>query len=229
MQQELQVMAQVDATILLSRTEQEAIAALAPQTQTWLIPIVRDVPGRLAPLDGRRDVLFIGGFAHAPNVDAILNFTSNIWLQVRVRCPDLRLFVVGSRPTEAVLALDNPRAGIMVLGHVPDLDSLLARCLLSVAPLRYGAGIKGKVVTSLAYGLPCVASSVAVEGMGLTDGVDILIADTPADYAAAIGRLHADDDLWQSISTAGIAFAQQNFSVATVRSKLELLLASLGV
>jgi glycosyltransferase involved in cell wall biosynthesis len=229
MRQELDVMARVDATILLSPAEQKTIAALAPQARTWLIPIVREVPGLLAPLEGRRDVLFIGGFAHAPNVDAILHFVSEIWPQAGARCPGLRLLVVGSRPTEAVLALNNPQSGVLVLGHVPDLHSLLAGCRLSVAPLRYGAGIKGKIVTSLTHGLPCVATSVAVEGMGLTDGVDVLVADTAADYSVAIERLCTDDGLWQRISTAGLSFAEHQFSTATVQGNLERLLESLGV
>jgi glycosyltransferase involved in cell wall biosynthesis len=100
----------------------------------------------------------------------------------------------------------------VVTGHIPQLDDLLDECRISVAPLRYGAGIKGKLVRSLARGLPAVASSLAVEGMGLAHEKQILVADEPAAFAAAIVRLYQDRDLWHRIQEAGYAFTQKHYS-----------------
>ena len=88
------------------------------------------------------------------------------------------------------------RHPIVIHGYRPKIDELLDGCRLSVAPLRWGAGIKGKVATSLAAGLPCVATSVAVEGAGLVPGQEILVADAPSEIAAAIVRIYLDDALW---------------------------------
>ena len=226
---EFAMMRAADLTILLSRAEQSIVHAALPEVDTRIIPIVRDIPVRTASPLGRADVVFVGGYQHLPNIDAITRFAAVEWKQIRARLPSLRLLVVGSHPTPEVLALADPSSGIEVLGHVPDLTSLLARCRLMVAPLRYGAGIKGKVVTSLTHGVPCVASTIAVEGMGLTAERDVLIADTQADWADAVARLVEDDGLWQDVSDAGLTFAREHFSVEHVTDLMRELLTTLGL
>lgn len=116
-----------------------------------------------------------------------------------------------------------------MLGYVEDLGALMRRCRMTVAPLRYGAGIKGRVVSSLAHGVPCVATPVAVEGMGLTDGREAMIADDPAAFAEAVVRVYEDDTLWQTQSQAGVALAQTSFSVAHVAELMRALLADLSL
>jgi glycosyltransferase involved in cell wall biosynthesis len=226
---ELAVIRQADMTILLSPAEQAIIAAELPGAATRVIPVVREVPGLQAPLGRRRDVLFVGGFAHLPNVDAITHFTTACWPLVRARLPRVRLLVVGSSAPPEVLALANPAAGIDVLGYVEDLGALLRGCRLTVAPLRYGAGIKGKVVSSLAHGVPCVATPVAVEGMGITDGHEAMIADDPAAFAAAVVRVYEDDALWRTLSENGVALARTSFSVAHVTELMRALLTALSL
>lgn len=107
--------------------------------------------------------------------------------------------------------------GIKVLGYVKDLSDLFENIRISVAPLRYGAGVKGKIVTSLSYGVPCVATSIAAEGMGLKDGENILIADSPSQFAESILRLYNSPNLWENLSTNGLDFVKQNFSIETAR------------
>jgi glycosyltransferase involved in cell wall biosynthesis len=94
---------------------------------------------------------------------------------------------------------------VIVTGHVPQLDDLLDDCRISVAPLRYGAGIKGKLVRALASGLPSVGSSLAVEGMGLVGEQHVIVADDPETFAEAIVRLYYDKKLWNEIQKAGYA------------------------
>ena len=101
-----------------------------------------------------------------------------------------------------------------------NLEQLFAACRLSVAPLRYGAGLKGKVVTSFSYGVPVVATSIAAEGAGLSDGENILIADTPDAIAGQIMRLYDDADLWQRLSENGYKAFQSNFSQAAGAKKI---------
>lgn len=226
---ELAAIQQADCTILLSQKEMETVAGLLPDARLRLIPIVRPIPGRLAPAAGRAGVVFIGGFNHQPNVDSALFLAGEIWPRVRRLLPEARLTIVGSNPTPAVQALAAPDQGVEVAGFVADLTDTFRTCRLTVAPLRYGAGIKGKVVSSLSYGVPCVATSVAVEGMGLTDGVHAAVADDPEAFAAAIVRLHTDDALWLAISEGGLGLAHDTFSIAKVRDSLAEMLASLGL
>jgi SAM-dependent methyltransferase/glycosyltransferase involved in cell wall biosynthesis len=221
---EIGVIRKADRTIVLSSVEQEIATRLVPNAKISLIPIVREVPGRLAPREERSGVLFIGGFAHFPNADAIAWFVATVWPIVRRRLPEVRLTIVGSQVTPAVAALENADAGIEVLGFVENIEPLMASSLMSVAPLRYGAGVKGKVVSSLCYGLPCVATSVAVEGMGIGEHDGVIVANDPEHVADGIVALHQQADLWSLLSDGGVSFARANFSVARIREQLKELL-----
>jgi O-antigen biosynthesis protein len=224
---ELQTIAKADCTILLSQTEYEIVASQLPEASIRLIPVVRPIVGRLAPFAGRRDVVFIGGFEHQPNVDAIQYFVGEIWPLVRAALPSVQLIVVGSKPPEQVLGLNDPAAGIVVRGYVEDLTELMRTCCLTVAPLRYGAGIKGKIVTSLTYGVPCVATSIASEGMRLTPHSGVITAADPATFAAAIVELHEQEPVWQRLSDSGLEFAARNFSIERITRTIQAMLRDL--
>ena len=126
------------------------------------------------------------------------------------------MIVAGSNPTPEVLRLNDSAAGVEVRGYVPDLHALMREVRLTVAPLRYGAGAKGKVVTSLAHGVPCVATPVAVEGMGLTPGVDVMVAENPEAFAAGIVAVHEDPVVWERLSRNGVGFAERRRSRCSV-------------
>jgi glycosyltransferase involved in cell wall biosynthesis len=225
---EMAMIARADWTILLSPVEQRLIADLLPYSSTSVIPIARAATGRAAPFAPRHGVLFIGGFGHRPNVDAAVTFVAQTWPLVRARL-GTTFSVVGADPPAEVRALADPAAGVAVLGHLPDLDAALAACRLTVAPLRFGAGTKGKIVGSLAAGVPCVASPVAAEGMGLLDGETIRVAATPEAFADAVIELHEREEVWTALSDAGVAFARNAFSVDTARDGLRAMLRELGL
>jgi hypothetical protein len=137
----------------------------------------------------RRDIFFIGAFAHPPNTDAVLWFCREIFPRILAREPDIRFSVIGADPPAQVRALASD--SVHILGYVPDVSRFFDGCRLSVAPLRYGAGVKGKVNQSLAHGLPVVATSQASEGMFLRDGESVLVTDeskiSPMRCCACIG------------------------------------------
>jgi hypothetical protein len=110
--------------------------------------------------------------------------------------------------------------GITVHGHVPELEPLLDRHRLSVAPLRYGAGVKGKVNQALAHGLPVVATRCAIEGMDLEDGRDVLLAEDPESFVEAVLRAYEDDVLWQRLVAGGLASTARGFSPERARATL---------
>jgi O-antigen biosynthesis protein len=111
---------------------------------------------------------------------------------------------------------------------VPDLQPLLDRSRALVAPLRYGAGMKGKVTQSLAAGLPVVTTPIGAQGLGAVDGRDMLIAEDPAAFADAIVRLYRDPDLWARLSSGGRSVVERVCSTATMRERVAELLAIAG-
>jgi O-antigen biosynthesis protein len=224
---ELDVVRGVDLTILISPIERELLAGEVPDARLCVIPLLRDIPGRGPGFADRRGAIFIGGFRHPPNLDAILWCCRQIWPKVQGELPDVELSIVGSYPSAEVMNLE--AKGVHVLGYVEDIAPLFARTRLSIAPLRYGAGLKGKVVTSLGYGVPCVVTPVAAEGLGLADGEGIVVAADPDAFAAAVVHIHGHQDDWERLSMAGIEAVRRSFSLDANRPRLANLLRDLDL
>lgn len=221
---ELALVEAADLTLVVSPVERDLLATEAPGASVAVLSNVLELPASVAARDGRRDLLFVGGFRHPPNVDAVRWLVEAVLPVARRRLPELRCHIVGADAPAEVLALgDQP--GVVLHGHVPALDGLLAGCLVSVAPLRYGAGVKGKVNQAMAWGLPVVATGCAVEGMHLRAGEDALVANTPEAFAEAIVRLHEDAALWRRLSENGRGNVRRHFSFDAARQALRPLLA----
>lgn len=224
---ELELVRKADATIVLSRFEMDLLRELTPDAKLFEIPIVREVPpASSVPFEQRQDIVFVGGFEHQPNVDAVQWFVEEVVPRLQARGFNGRFVVVGSSMPAHIKALERP--GVIMRGFVQDLEAFFSTIRLSVAPLRYGAGLKGKVISSLSYGVPVVATPVAVEGGGFSDGENVLVADDPDRMADRILQLYTDAALWQRISAGGSRFFQDNFSVKAVAGKLNALLNSVS-
>jgi GT2 family glycosyltransferase len=222
--QECALMQRCDITLVVSAVEQQLLAVDCPSARVEILSNIHDIPGRSQGPAARRDICFVGGFQHPPNVDAVLWFAHEVWPLIRAKAPELVLHLIGSRTPPEIAGLAS--AHIHVHGFVADLEPFMAGCRLSVAPLRYGAGVKGKVNMSMSYGLPVVATSVALEGMFLESGIDALIADTPVAFADAVLQLCGDDALWSRLSDASLANVQRHFSLDAARQVLGRLLSS---
>jgi GT2 family glycosyltransferase len=222
--QELDLIARADLTVVVSAVEQQLLQAELPQADVRVVSNIHRIRGSRRPFSERRDILFIGAFAHPPNTDAVLWFCREIFPLVLQKSPDIHLFVIGANPPRAVQALGSTQTD--VLGYVPDVSSFFDKCRLSVAPMRYGAGVKGKINQSLACGLPVVATSNATEGMFLEDGVSVLIADSPTDFADQILRAYGDEALWESLCAGGLAVMKEHFSFAAAHQALQQVAAS---
>jgi glycosyltransferase involved in cell wall biosynthesis len=212
-----------DVTLVVSAEEGRHVTADAPGVEVEIIPLANDVWPDVAPREGRSDLLFVGGFAHDPNVDAVLHLVRVIMPLVWRELPGVGLTVVGANPPEEVRALAS--SGVAVPGWVPDLAPLLRDSAALVAPLRYGAGVKGKVTEALGAGLPVVTTPLGAEGLDAVDGRDLLIAAEPAAFAAQVVRLLRDDEAWQSLSAAGQELVRRTSSVEAQRAALRRLVA----
>ena len=169
-------------TVVVSPVEKAILERECPGLQVRVVPTIMDVPRDEPPgYEDRRDILFIGGFSHAPNVDAVVYFVEEILPLVVERLPDVVFQVVGSNTPVKVRELAGKN--VQVLGFVQDVKPVFDRARVAVAPLRFGAGVKGKVNQSMAYGIPTVVSSIAAEGMHLVHEDNAMIADDPASFA----------------------------------------------
>jgi len=224
--QEFDLIDECDLTILLSNEEMYAIREIKPEASITVLPVVfNDIPGAKKTYNERRDILFIGSFPHQPNIDAVVYFAETVFPLIKQRIPDIQFKVVGANPPESIYRLaDVP--GIEILGFVKDLEPLFADIRLSIAPLRYGAGIKGKIGTSLCYGVPCVATPIAIEGMGLLAGRNVLIGETPEEFADAVCSAYLNMDLWNTLSIESYHFAMENYSVSVISKSVKNLLFS---
>ncbi len=226
---ELGIFAIVDRVMTPSEEEARIIAEAVPQAHVTVIPpYLYPATGLADPatldFSGRETVIFVGGFDHTPNVDAALWLAREIMPLVWRQRPDVCLLIVGNVPPEEVRALASER--ITVTGFVPSLEPYYARSRIAVSPLRYGAGVKGKIVGSLRAAVPVITTSVGNEGIRLRHGIEALIADDAAGIARAILDLCADEALCRSLATAGMAVLERQFSEDRARSVLLDLLGN---
>jgi len=221
--EELALIAKADVTLVVSEAEQAVLHELAPASRVMLLSTIHEPVADVPPWLSRRGIVFVGGFEHPPNVDAMRWYAQAILPHVRRLLPGVPTYVIGSRMTASVesLAADD----LAILGYVPDIAPYLGGCRVSISPVRYGAGVKGKINTAMSYGLPVVATTASVEGMHLTDGVDVLVADDAEAFATAIARAHDDRALWERLSAAGRENIAGHFSRAVARDALTRLLA----
>jgi GT2 family glycosyltransferase len=212
---------EADETWVVSPIEQQMLQEKWPHKSIQVVSNIVDVTRSLTPFALRHDWLFIGGFQHRPNIDAVLFFVEKIYPLVRDRLPEAKFYIIGDKAPPEIVALASER--IIVAGLQRDVRSFFDSVRLSVAPLRFGAGIKGKINQSMAFGVPVVASTVAVEGMNLTDHEHVLIADDPQDFARALIELYESEELWERLSQNGINKTQELYSADAAREKLEFL------
>lgn len=175
----------------------------------------------------RRDLLFVGGFAHPPNADAVLWFAREIYPLIRSQMDALgeippQFIIVGSRVTEEIIALQQPDSGIVVKGFVSEeeLAQLYSACKVVVVPLRYGAGVKGKVVEAIYNGAPVVTTSIGAEGIPQLDEV-LLVENEPEAFANTVVQLYQDDDACRRMCQKTQSYIRRHFSIDAAWKTIE--------
>ena len=156
---------------------------------------------------------------HRPNLDAVRYFIDEIFPLVLDKIPTARFRIVGNDTPPEIFALSSEN--IIVEGFVSNIKPIFESCRVFVAPLRYGAGMKGKIGQALSFGLPTVTTSIGAEGMNLTDEREVLIADEPETFADAVVKLYQSAELWQRLSDNGFRFVEENFSPPVIDEKIQ--------
>jgi len=210
-----------------SSEDKRAVAEEVPHVRIEVVPTIHELHGRGAAFAEREHILFIGNMAHRPNDDAVHYFMRDIFPLVRAALPGVKLRIVGDNVTPEIAAYAAP--DVEVLGYVPDVAPLFRRSRLMVVPLRYGAGVKGKLGESLSYGLPVVTTSIGAEGIGLTDGLEALIADEPEAFAAAVIRAYQVQDVWEQLAERGYRHIEKYFTPEIVAAIINSSVQELGL
>ena len=209
------------ADLLITVTEDDAVALKDEMKyfNYYVIPNVHDIVISDMPVQ-KNTLIFVGGFNHEPNVDAMVYFCKQVFPLIREKY-NVNLVIVGSNPPEQVQTLNNTH--ITVTGFVESTTPYLHSSYISIAPLRFGAGMKGKIGEAMAHGLPVVTTSVGAQGMGLEHGVNILIADSERDFADSVLQLLFNDELYEKISKNSLQFVQENYTTELVEIKLKYM------
>ena len=215
---EAAIMQASDHVVLVSPAEIPFLTGIVPRSRISVFPaLYSSVVARPAGHAARRHIFFLGGFGHSPNVDSVNWFVKKVWPAVHARLPGVEFHILGAGASADVIALEE-QPGVRFVGYVQDLDPILAGYRLSVAPLLYGAGIKGKLGAAMGAGVPCVSTTIGAEGMGIVDGVHAMVRDDPEGFAEAVVSLYGDAVLWQNISEYGQRLVEDRFGDAANRS-----------
>ena len=221
---ELELIEKSDITFVVSEIEKTLLQNHLPGADIRVLSNIHTTEDNIKPFDQRHGILFVGGYQHPPNVDAARWLTEEIMPAVREHLPHVELHLIGSRMPEWLKNKRQP--GLKNHGFVEDIEPYLQNCLLSVAPLRYGAGVKGKVNQAMAWGLPVVATACAAEGMHTKHNRDIVLAETTEDFVNEITRIHQDPALWQKLSENGKKNVERHFSCQAAEAVLTQVLAN---
>jgi len=225
--EELALIEATDATLVVSEFERELLSNLAPEARVFVVSNIHSLKSSGKSFDQRRDLVFVGGFQHPPNLDAAEWLMDEILPQVRRSLPDVQLHIIGSKMPDSLR--QRQAEGLQIHGFVPDLEPYMTGCRVSVAPLRYGAGVKGKVNQAMSHGLPVVATTCAAEGMYTEHGRDVLLADDTESLARQIVAVYQDRALWERLAANGRANVDRHFSVDAARSALLEVLQQLDL
>lgn len=229
-QVELGALHEASVVFAVSEEEKEFIAELADGVPTFVLPHWIEAARRPAGFQERKDLLFFGGFLAgpgSPNEDALLHLVGDVLPILWERDPELHLHVVGADPTPAVEALHGER--VNVVGYVEDPAEWLARTRVHVSPMRFGAGIKLKLLDTIAAGQPFVTTSVGAEGLPLGSLASNLVAQEPREIAELVHALYTDEHLWHRSQRALLDIARSTFDRGTFRRTLAEAMSHVGV
>jgi glycosyltransferase involved in cell wall biosynthesis len=222
---ELRTYRSADHVVSVSLADDQLLRLGVPQVQSSVIP--NSVPLVERQIRDRgNELVFVGGFSHHPNVDGIQWFVAECWPTIKSSIVDAKLLIVGTDPPENVIQLGQ-QPGIEVTGYVPETKPYLDRAKISVAPLRYGGGMKGKVCEAMACGVPVVCTSVGAQGLSAIDGVHLRIEDSPERFSRAIIDLLRQDQVLESIGSMGQQLIAKLCSEDVVASNIRGMLSQL--
>jgi len=216
---EITTYSKADVIITVSEDDKSVLQSVLPKKYISVLSNVHVIhePSLVKSREHGR-LIFIGGFSHSPNIDAVWYFLNEIMPLIRSKSTEVKLSIIGSNVPQEIL--DMASIDVEVIGYVEDTAPYLQSAYISIAPLRYGGGMKGKVGEAMSHGLPVVTTRFGAEGFGLTAGKHLLVENTPESFAEAIFSLLNDKNYYALISNNGYEFIKEHYAPEAMQKQL---------
>ena len=220
-QTELELMKKSDKALFFSEIEVDYLKHHFPEITAACIPWIQETNTSKISIKSvnREGLLFVGAFGHLPNNDAVMWFHDEVLPEILKEIPEIKTIVLGSNPPENILRLNS--SNFIVTGYVNDIDSYFENASVFISPLRFGAGFKTKNARAMSNGLPVVTTTIGAEGMSLTDGLNVLIADDAKSFAQMVVQLYRDRFLWEQIARSSVEHVANNYSMEGAKEFLK--------
>lgn len=219
---EIEVYSKADCITTVTEKDRFELKQHLSNKSILILTDVHDPVNTASTFEERKDLLFVGNFNHVPNEDAVLYFCKEIFPIVVKQIPEIKFYIVGNNPSEKIKLLTSDK--IIVTGWIPEIKPYLEKCRLSVVPLRYGAGNKGKVGETLSHGVPMVSTSIGAEGMNIINEVHSFVTDDPKQFAEYILKLYSDKELWYKFSENGKELITSQYSSKLMLKRLQYIM-----
>ncbi len=165
----------------------------------------------LPKFEERKDFVFIGNFLHEPNWDAVKQLKSTIWPQIRKRLPGVKMNIYGAYPSQKVLQLHNPNENFLIQGRAEKSETVIKNARVLLAPMRFGAGLKGKLLEAMQLGTPSITTNIGAEGIGTNEDWNGFIEDDFNEFALKSALLYQDEMLWYQSQKTGFHILENRF------------------
>jgi glycosyltransferase involved in cell wall biosynthesis len=216
-----------NVVLTISEYEKEVLNKEFPDTKVIIMPTFiydRTFPlGRECPFEERKDILFVGGFLHNPNIDGVAWFVKDILPLIQEKLPDVVFNVIGSGAPPEIKSLESKN--VRILGYVSEgeLEEYYLNSRLVVAPLRFGAGVKGKIIEAIAYGLPVVTTPIGAEGIQDQDNI-LLVGETDHQFVERTVNLYNNKEEWLLMRKNQVEYAKKYLSKNGAKKVVEEML-----
>ena len=175
------------------------------------LPIFAKKLENLPAFDERKDFIFIGNFLHEPNWNAVQYLSETIWPLIHSQLPDVKMLIYGAYPSQKVLQLHKPKNNFHIMGRANDAFEVVKNAKIVLAPIRFGAGIKGKLLEAMQCGTPSVTTSIGAEAMNGNFDWNGFIEDEPNEIANKAVQLYNDEKLWKKAQENGFTILEKRY------------------
>jgi glycosyltransferase involved in cell wall biosynthesis len=228
---EIAAMLRCDVNLIISQFEIEFLNTYfpIPETQLFYLPLLPSGDKVTLSFSERKDFIFVGNFLHQPNKDAF-HYLHLLWPKIKQQLPDVNICIYGAYADNSILHLNNVKSGFIVQGWVEDLTTEIAKSRMLIAPLRFGAGLKSKILEALNVGTPVATTSIGAEGIEQKSNFSGVIGDCDDEWMSAIVNIYKNESAWKpenakalkTIYTKFQGKELENFPVM-IQAKLEQL------
>ena len=220
-----------DLSLIISKAEMELLKEnfRIPEELLFSLPFMISLKGdkNHSAFEERKDFISIGNFLHAPNKDAVIRLKKEIWPLVRRKLPEAKIHIFGAYIPQDILQMHNEKEGFLVHGRAESAKEEIAKARVLLAPLNFGAGLKGKFTDAMQVGTPTVTTTTGAEGMPGALPWNGLIKDSDKEFAGAAVELYNNEELWQESVQNGFRILEREFALPVQHERLQKILKEL--